>query len=200
MKTISAARLAANRANAQKSTGPTSAEGKAISSKNRLGYGFNSAMPCMNDEDPAEFERLRVELHNEHRPVTPTETILVDKMVLSHWHYLRATRVINNLICDDRQPQALVLAMRYQTSNHNAFHKALTELQKLKAQRPQEVATANGFVPQNRPEAVPSDPCPPAPSAKTGAANVPQPASRSNRAKSIDALVKKYLGDIAIPA
>ena len=196
MKPISEARLAANRANARKSTGPTSPEGKAISSKNRLSFGFNSAMPCMNDEDPEEFERLRAELHNEHRPATATQTILVDKMVLSHWHYLRATRVINNLILDDRRPQALALAMRYQTSNHNAFHKALAELQKLKAQRPQEVTPADppldGFVPQNRPEAdaaphtcVPAASQPVSPAAK--------PEKQASRAASIDALLKKYL-------
>ena len=149
MKTISAAKLAANRANAQKSTGPTSAQGKAASSKNRLTFGFHSSMPCMRDEDPEEFERLRTELHNEHRPVTATETILVDKMVLSHWHYLRATRVINNLICNDGSPRSLELAMRYQTTSHNAFHKSLAELQKLKAQRPHEVTADGGFVPQN---------------------------------------------------
>jgi hypothetical protein len=51
--------LEANRANAKRSTGPRSADGKAKSSKNSLAHGLTAQDIVIADEDPEEFERLR---------------------------------------------------------------------------------------------------------------------------------------------
>ena len=45
----------ANRANAQKSTGPRTEEGKAASSRNRLSHGFAASATIMPGENPEEF-------------------------------------------------------------------------------------------------------------------------------------------------
>src|SRR6476661_2979980 len=52
------AQLNANRLNAQKSTGPTSPEGKAASSLNALKSGIDAWSHIIPGEDPAEIETL----------------------------------------------------------------------------------------------------------------------------------------------
>src|SRR5579862_5660428 len=65
--------IAANRANAQKSTGPRTEEGKAKSCLNHLSHGFASSATVMPGEDPQEFIALHNDLAAEHQPATPTE-------------------------------------------------------------------------------------------------------------------------------
>ncbi|MBV9248045.1 MAG: hypothetical protein JO227_02200, partial [Acetobacteraceae bacterium] len=84
------AQVNANRANAQQSTGPKAAEGKAIASRNNFQWGFCgrfSVLPC---ESQAEFDELKAALRNEHQPITPTETLLVDNMAEHYWLSRRA--------------------------------------------------------------------------------------------------------------
>ena len=57
----SQAQLDANRLNAQKSTGPTSPEGKAVSSLNALKSGIDAHSEIIRDEDPAALEALTAE-------------------------------------------------------------------------------------------------------------------------------------------
>lgn len=54
--------IAANQANAQKSSGPVTAAGKARSSMNRLSWGFCSNTILMPGEDPREFGGLHEDL------------------------------------------------------------------------------------------------------------------------------------------
>jgi hypothetical protein len=62
--------IAANKANAQKSTGPKTAEGKAASSLNRLSHGFASHATIIPGENPEEFRALVADLMAEHQPAT----------------------------------------------------------------------------------------------------------------------------------
>ena len=55
----SAAKIASNRRNAEKSCGPKTAEGKAVSRFNALQHGLTAKVAVLADEDPAEFESLR---------------------------------------------------------------------------------------------------------------------------------------------
>ena len=52
---VSARKLAANRANAQRSTGPRTAAGKARAAGNALVHGVLSRRVVLPGEDPAEF-------------------------------------------------------------------------------------------------------------------------------------------------
>ena len=51
----SESQIKANRHNAQSSTGPRTADGKARSSQNALKHGFCAKYPVFPGEDPAEF-------------------------------------------------------------------------------------------------------------------------------------------------
>ena len=77
--------IAANKQNAQKSSGPKTAEGKAASSLNRLSHGFASHATIIPGENPEEFKALVTGLMSEHQPATHTEQILVEKMALNQW-------------------------------------------------------------------------------------------------------------------
>ena len=78
--------IAANKLNAQKSSGPKTAEGKATSSLNHLSHGFASnTARLIPGENPEEFRSLVADLMSEHQPETQTEQILVEKMALHQW-------------------------------------------------------------------------------------------------------------------
>jgi hypothetical protein len=55
-------RLAANRANALKSTGPKTKNGKAVACLNATQHGLFSARLLLDDEEPAGFQRLLADL------------------------------------------------------------------------------------------------------------------------------------------
>ena len=89
----SPARLAANRANAQRSTGPRTVEGKARSSMNAVKHGLRSRQPLLADEDPAEFHELRDRLVEALAPDGVHEELLVDDAVALVWRLQRLHRV-----------------------------------------------------------------------------------------------------------
>ena len=66
----SPARLAANRANAQKSTGPKTEEGKARSRANALKHGLTGAGIALPGEDAAAIEATFLQAHEEFAPTT----------------------------------------------------------------------------------------------------------------------------------
>jgi len=85
----SPAQILANRANAQKSTGPRSAEGKAASRFNALKHGLDAQSIVLPGEDPAEYEALARDYDQSLRPETPTERFHVDTMIRSDWQKRR---------------------------------------------------------------------------------------------------------------
>ncbi len=68
--TCSPERLAANRANALKSTGPKTPEGKAISRRNGLKHGLTGQGVALPDEDASEVERRFARFEAEMAPKT----------------------------------------------------------------------------------------------------------------------------------
>ncbi len=54
-------RIAANRRNTKKSTGPRSPEGKAVSRFNALKHGIDAESQCLLSEDPDALEVLAAE-------------------------------------------------------------------------------------------------------------------------------------------
>jgi hypothetical protein len=81
----SPAQTAANRANAQKSTGPRSAEGKSASRFNALKHGIDAASVVIPGEDPAEYQALADDYRREFRPHSPSEIFHVDTMLRADW-------------------------------------------------------------------------------------------------------------------
>ncbi len=127
------AQIAANQANAQKSTGPKTAAGKAASSRNNFRHGFTGAFSVLPDEDQSGFDQLLDALRAEHQPSTPTESLLVEGMAQHYWLKQRAIHLQNALPeADEKQ---LTLYLRYQTTNDRAFHKCLDQLLRLRAEK-----------------------------------------------------------------
>ena len=79
-------RAEVNRKNAQHSTGPRTAEGKAAASQNAFKHGLYSKQLILPGEDPAELDALRADLRREHQPATTTEDILVNELAEHYWH------------------------------------------------------------------------------------------------------------------
>jgi hypothetical protein len=145
------AQIAANRANAKKSTGPTTAEGKAKSARNAITHGFAASTHFLDGEDPEDFYGLQASLLDEFQPATTMETILVEKMIHNQWLSLRAIRLQNDALRFRTEryygetPHDLGLLIRYQTSADRAFHRAHAELVKAQKERKK---SEIGFVPQ----------------------------------------------------
>jgi len=87
------AQIAANRANALKSTGPRTPEGKAASSMNALKHGMDAASIVIPGEDPAEYERIAAEYQHDLGPRSAIEQFQVDTIVRSDWQRRRLRRI-----------------------------------------------------------------------------------------------------------
>jgi len=82
-------RARANRANAQRSTGPRTAAGKQRSSQNALTHGLTSQSPVLATEDPAAYQLHCRQFLDEYQPATPTETQLVKEVADTAWRLNR---------------------------------------------------------------------------------------------------------------
>lgn len=83
----------ANRRNAQRSTGPKSARGKANSRRNALKHGFLAKELLITGgegmESRAEFEQLLLKTRDYFQPVGTPEELLVDQIVAAYWRLRR---------------------------------------------------------------------------------------------------------------
>jgi hypothetical protein len=87
------AQINANRLNAQKSTGPTTPEGKAASSLNALKSGIDAWSHIIPGEDPAELEALTAAFMLHFRPADPIQLSLVDTLISAEWTQRRLRRI-----------------------------------------------------------------------------------------------------------
>ena len=147
----SPAQILANSENAQRSTGPKTAEGKQAASRNAIRHGLTGAQIVIPGEDPSAYEDLRQGLHQSHRPANEAELILVDQIAANAWRLLRAQRVeaavFAKLIEGAKDPDAalavaflekpkeLARIHRYVAAAQSAYYKALTQLSKLQKER-----------------------------------------------------------------
>jgi hypothetical protein len=86
--------LAANRANAQKSTGPRTADGKARSSRNARKHLFSSAdFAIVRLEDRDAVDRLRADLIGVYQPINSQETFAIERIAVAQHNLLRVARL-----------------------------------------------------------------------------------------------------------
>lgn len=134
-RVISERKLQANRRNAQKSTGPSTAWGKASSSRNSLKHGMRSKSLLFGPDgapiDPelcALWTRLREENGAQHACEEVLQTVLAE---CSHQH--RAIELEQNLfqneLDDSRSPIGMHHLLRYSTASRRALTKNLRLLQ-----------------------------------------------------------------------
>ncbi|MCX5644757.1 MAG: hypothetical protein NTZ17_08730 [Phycisphaerae bacterium] len=89
----SAAQVQANRSNAQKSTGPRAAEGKAVVAQNAVKHGLLAQEVVVKGEDPGEFEFYRDQMLAELAPAGQMESMLAQRIVGLAWRLRRAERL-----------------------------------------------------------------------------------------------------------
>ena len=87
------AQIIANRRNAQKSTGPRTAEGKAVVAQNAVKHGLTGREVVVTGEDPGEFEFYRERRLAELDPIDEIETDLAERIVSLSWRLKRAERL-----------------------------------------------------------------------------------------------------------
>jgi hypothetical protein len=158
-KPLSDAKLAANRLNAQLSTGATSEEGKAIVSQNATQHGLTGKFKVLPSESQSQFDKLLAGFMHSEAPVGDDEIEMVQQMAEALWLSRRSVRLQNDcfvaLECGTPEEQrvahkSLALYLRYQTPHDRAFSRFATELRKRRNER---ARTERGFVSQKLKEA-----------------------------------------------
>ena len=162
MRTVSDKQLAANRANAARSTGPRSPEGKARAALNSRKHGLSaSTFTAIGLEDPAELEALIADAVDYYRPENSQEQFAVERIALCQLSILRAYRLEAGSIADAHnaipsphreqyddtellgqgfQLRAFrghnwPLLLRYQAQADRQYRRAVEDFQRLKRER-----------------------------------------------------------------
>jgi hypothetical protein len=92
------AKIAANQANAQHSTGPRTPEGKAAVSQNSVTLGLFSARDLVRPEDQSEYDELRAGLEAELCPATTMERTHAMEILHASWRLRRCAVVEAGLL------------------------------------------------------------------------------------------------------
>jgi hypothetical protein len=87
-----------NRANAQRSTGPKTAEGKKHSSLNALRHGLTGQIVVMPTEDLAAYQLHLKSFTDEYNPEGATEANLVQALADTSWRLNRVAALETNLL------------------------------------------------------------------------------------------------------
>ncbi len=147
----SPAQIAANRANAQKSTGPRSVEGKSASRFNALKHGMDAASIVIPGEDPEVYDSLVAQYLIEYRPQSASESFHVDTMIRADWQKRRLETVEADLFrtimteSPDNSLAAVLLAespaaklllriQRQIAAFERTWHRANTEFRRARAE------------------------------------------------------------------
>jgi hypothetical protein len=98
------------RANGAKSHGPATTEGRARSSQNALRHGLavrDAALPTvsvvLDDESPADFQRLLDSYLYEFTPASPIEVELIETMVSARWRLRRLANIETTLLGNEME-------------------------------------------------------------------------------------------------
>jgi hypothetical protein len=86
--------IAANRRNAQLSTGPKTEEGKAVSSRNALKHGFRSHYFLQPYQGTEHYDSLLADLFAEHQPQTVTEQAYVERIAIAMFRLVMIERSV----------------------------------------------------------------------------------------------------------
>ena len=156
--------MAANRRNAQKSTGPRSIEGKKRAGLSALKHGMTAKTVVLPNESAAGYEEIRAALIEDYAPATTQELMLVDQIAAGYWRTIRARRYENEMFDNrlrtrkrelgmDQKPDpdkddegyAVMLQMadpeelknyfRYDATISRDYYRAIATLEKMQAAR-----------------------------------------------------------------
>jgi hypothetical protein len=125
--------IAANRKNALKSTGPKSALGKRIASRNSTRHGFYATTVVLPSEDGGEFNRLSRRLAKFYAPIEVCEEEQVKTIAETRWQLRRSNLVDTELFqiygFYENEERGVGTAFAQDATQRNAFSK-LTRYQR----------------------------------------------------------------------
>ncbi len=144
------AQIQSNRANAAKSTGPRTGEGKKISSRNALSHGLSGRIEFLSDQEALAYIQIGERLIQEMEPVTLLEEELVKTIQDATWQ-LNCYRSIEGRILrrmlpagdehgypilqDFKGPMILERMARYAARFRRDLREATREFDRIKAAR-----------------------------------------------------------------
>jgi hypothetical protein len=138
----SPARAAANAANAQFSSGPRTAEGKARSSRNALKHGLTSQDLIVREDERDEFQQFQADLQTELGPEGPSEMLTFNQLLRAGWNMHRFQRLeaglmVNGLdpALDESSAKTLDRLHRYHGQAERSYYRHLKELRVLQTNR-----------------------------------------------------------------
>ena len=151
---VSEKKLAANRRNAQKSTGPRTPSGKAIASMNAVKHGLCSSKPLITGENEAEFAGFVERWLDEIRPTGARQELLAEQIILAAWQLRRVAGLRAGLLCRRMESNAkygsahpMTLDMddyaalgkldRHQTGLERTYQRCFKELEQLRTEEAQ---------------------------------------------------------------
>ena len=129
--------IAANRANAKRSTGPNTSDGKARSRMNAWKHGLRAEKVIIAGEDAEDLQAIQRALWEEHQPKPGMESLLVERLAHYAWRMRRA--VIFEAALLEKGPNlparlaygdgnALSTLLRYEMAMANASYRTLQQL------------------------------------------------------------------------
>ncbi len=131
----SEAKHQANVANAQHSTGPLTAAGKAASSQNAVTHGLTAQnIVPRTDDEKLEFQVIRDQAYSEFQPLGHTETLLTDRIIHARCSRVRVTRLLGELetgtldVLDPEYAKPIARLNRYYAMHERSENRALREL------------------------------------------------------------------------
>ncbi len=164
--------IAANRRNAQKSTGPRTPDGKAIVSQNALKHGLRSKSFLLGFEDEKkEYPPLHASLREEWQPVGAAEELLVERMAIAHFKLTHLESVENIQLLLLGEYNTLRYIWPQQARLERTFDKAAAQLHALQQERARQSQRESAALPEPappKPVPAPAGQAPAAPPAKLG--------------------------------
>src|SRR4029079_13870855 len=133
----SAKQIAANRANAKRSTSPNTSGGKARSRMNAWKHGLRAETVVIAGEDAKELQAIQGELWEEHQPSPGMESLLVERLAHYAWRMRRAVAFEAALLEKGPTTQgrlgyadgnSLSTLLRYEMALSNASYRTLQQL------------------------------------------------------------------------
>jgi SEC-C motif len=143
------AQTAANRRNAESSTGPRTKEGKSRSSRNAITFGIYSAADFVLPEDNALYRLFCENFQKELAPEGSFELILAAEIVHAAWRLRRCSAIESNMVQTNLEPgetqldpmvepafaHAQETVDRARGQSHRNLHRATAELRRLQTER-----------------------------------------------------------------
>jgi hypothetical protein len=169
--------IEANRLNAQKSTGPKTPEGKAVTKLNALRHGLRARTVVLPAEKSEDFHQLCNDLEAEWQPQSRTEQFYLEQMAVSQWKLARVEVAEKSILEQEFSAQSQIpLVDKLWQCQHRlerSYARAQRELERLQDSRRRQVQHPEDPAPTPQPAASAPQVMSAAAAAGTGPQRVP---------------------------